>query len=357
MLHATLAKQRGVFGLDATLDVNPAEPLVIVGESGSGKTTLLRLLAGVDRADAGSIRVDDATWLDLDVGTDLPAWRRSVGYVSQDYALFPHLSALENVAFGLRARGSGARDARGRAAEELKRFGIADLAARRPDQLSGGQQQRVALARALVLDPRLLLLDEPLAALDLQTRQAVRSELRTLLASLRGLVVYVTHHPADALLLGARVAVMESGRLTQVGTREDLLRHPRSAYVAAFVGVNLFRGTVVARSHGVAQVRTDRAVLEVADPGAGDGDVFVVVNPREVTLYTTAPSSSARNNFKGPIVELAAQPPDGDRVRVVLGTEPPLVAEVVQSTVASLGLTEGREVFAGFKATGVTTYR
>ena len=355
MLHAAISRRRAAFGLEVTLDAAPGVPLVVVGESGAGKTTLLRILAGLDGPDAGRITVGDQPWFDAERGINLPPWERRVGYLAQDYALFPHLTALENVAFPLRARGASRAAAARRASDQLARFGIAELAGRRPGALSGGQQQRVALARALAADPAVLLLDEPLSALDVRTRLAVRAELRGLLAGLPCVTLYVTHDPADALALGPRIAVVEAGRITQYGTRDDLLRHPRSAYVAAFVGVNLFSGTVVARHGGMARVQTSGAALEVNDPGY-EGGIVVVVSPRDVTLYDTPPLASARNTLHGPIVELAAEPPDGARVRVLVGSEPPVVAEITRQAVEALGLHEGRVVYGSFKASAVTTY-
>ena len=357
MLRATLAKRRGGFALDVAVETPEGATLVVVGESGAGKTTLLRLLAGLDRPDAGRIAVGDRVYFDGEAGVELPAWEREVGYVAQDYALFPHLTVHENVAFGLRARGLPRGAARERVDAALDRLGITALARRRPAELSGGQQQRVALARATVTEPRLLLLDEPLSALDLGTRQAVRGELCSLLAELSGATVFVTHSPLDATVFGDTIAVIEDGSLTQVGGRDELLRHPRSAYVATLLGVNLLRGSVVSRdAGGVAHVRTADGMLAVADPGV-DGDVFLTVNPQEITLYPEPPAGSAQNVFRGPVVEIVPEPPAGDRVRVALGTSPPLVAEVTRQAVAGLGLRAGLLVYAGFKATGVKAYR
>jgi molybdate transport system ATP-binding protein len=353
MLRATLETRRGTFTLAVELAADPGAPLVVVGESGAGKTTLLRLLAGLDWPTSGRISLDAEVWYDGRAATRRPAWERQVGYVAQDYALFPHLTAVDNVAFGLRAAGQRASAARARAREQLVRLGVGDLVERRPAQLSGGQQQRVALARALVREPRLLLLDEPLAALDAKTRGSARAEIRELVRGLSCVTVYVTHHPTDALVLGDRVVVLEGGRITQSGSRDDLLRHPRSAYVAALLGTNLFTGVVVERGNGVARVRTPDGMLEVADPG-DVRTVMVTVNPRDITLYTAPPTASARNQIRGRIVELSPQPPDGERVRVVLDSTPPLVAEVTRAAVVGLGLAEGQDVFAGFKATGVT---
>jgi molybdate transport system ATP-binding protein len=357
MLAATLAKRLDGFALAATLEVEAGATLALVGESGAGKTTLLRLLAGLAEADEGRIVLDDRVWLDLTAGVCLPAWRREVGYLAQDYALFPHLSVRGNVAFGLRAQGLHRRVVHDRVDAVLGRLGLADLAGRRPDQLSGGQRQRVALARALVLEPRLLLLDEPLSALDLQTRRAVRGELRRTLAGLPCATVYVTHNPVEAIAFGNRIAVLEAGTITQVGAPYELLRRPRSPYVAEFMGVNLFQGAVGAREEsGLARIRTPFGSVVAVDPGE-PGEVLVALNPREVTLHLEPPAGSAQNVFRGRIVELVAEPPFGERVRVALDSTPPLVAEVTRHAVESLGLREGLEVHAAFKATGLVPYR
>lgn len=341
--------------LDVAFEAPSGATTVLVGESGAGKTSVLRLAAGLDQPARGHIRLDDETYADPDAGIVVPAWRRDVGYVAQDYALFPHLTVAQNVAFGLEAGRVPRSETASRVAGALRRTGILELGGRRPASLSGGQQQRAALARALVLDPRLLLLDEPLAALDIQTRRQVRGELRDLLRVLGGVTLYVTHSPLEALLFGDRIVVIEAGRVSQVGTREDLLRHPRSPYVAELMGTNLFAG--VARGAGdAAMVRTGEGDLVITDPGE-PGEVFLTVDPRQITLHPHPPEGSAQNVFRGPILELAPEPPSGERIRVVLGTRPPLVAEVTREAVAALGLREGMVVHASFKATGIRTYR
>jgi molybdate transport system ATP-binding protein len=254
-----------------------------------------------------------------------------------------------------RAAGFPGPAAGGRAAATLERLGIAELAGRAIAGLSGGQQQRVALARALVLEPDVLLLDEPLSALDLRTRRGLRGELRRLLGRLSCATLYVTHDPVEAMFFGDRIAVLEGGRLTQTGTREQLLRHPRSAYVAELVGTNLLYGTAGTSRGGAVELRTAEGPLALT--GAPEGEVFATVSPREITLYREPPDGSAQNLFTGPILELAPEPPGGERVRVALGTVPPLVAEVTREAVAGLELREGLVVHAGFKATGVRTYR
>ena len=357
MLSARLAKRVGEFQLDASVSVGDGGVLVLVGESGSGKTTLLRLLAGLLRPDRGHISVDGTVWFDHDARVWMPPVDRAVGVVAQDHALFPHLSAADNVAFGLRAQRRPAGEVRRRVADALERLGIAALAGRGPHELSGGQQQRVAIARAIVLEPRLLLLDEPLSALDAQARREIRGELKRLLASLRCGTLYVTHSPAEALAFGERITVLEAGRVSQSGTRDDLMRLPRSAYVAEFLGVNLFRGSLHAGgTAGGTRIALPQGELVLAE-SAGEGDLAIVVHPREITLALERPAGTARNVFEGVIEELVPEPPDGELVRVSVATQPPLVAEVTRRAVERLGLSPGKRVFASFKAAGVERLR
>jgi molybdate transport system ATP-binding protein len=353
VLSVRAARRLGGFTLAAELLVRPGETTVLVGESGAGKSTLLRVVAGLEQPDEGRVAVNDQVYLDTALGVALPPWRRSIGFVFQDYALFPHLSVAEDVMFGPRAAGTSRRDARRRSLAMLERLGVADLAGRTVAGLSGGQQQRVALARALVLDPAVLLLDEPLSALDVRTRRRIRGDLRHLLRGLSCRTLYVTHNPVEAMFFGERLVVLEGGRVTQAGTRDDLLRHPRSAYVAELVGTNLLYGS--GERAGVAEIRTGSGPMAVGDE-AVEGEVFATVSPREITLYRERPDGSAQNLFTGPILELVPEPPGGERVRVALGTTPPLVAEVTREAVGALGLREGLVVHAGFKATGVRTY-
>ncbi len=351
MLQAELAKRLGTFHLDAALSAEPGKTLVLVGENGSGKSTILNLLAGLIDLDRGRVALDGVVLEDTARGVRTPAHLRPVGFVFQEYALFPHLSVFENVAFGLRAQRLSHAPVTRRVRAVLDQLGIAGLAAQRPPALSGGQRQRVALARALAVEPRLLLLDEPLAALDLQTRAQVRAELRRRLAALTCATILVTHDAHEALLFGDQIAVLDGGRVVQMGGRDELLRHPRSDYVAQLMGLNFFQGKVTAKEDGgVAVVEIGGGRVRVAGP-VGEDQVFLVVDPREVTLHLEAPAGSAQNVFQGPIVEMVPEPPYGDRVRVALGTRPPLVAEVTARAVASLGLREGMTVHASVKAT------
>jgi molybdate transport system ATP-binding protein len=356
VLDAHLAKRRDAFALDVAFEAAAGSTTVVVGESGAGKTSVLRLAAGLDRLDRGHVTLDGVPYADAAHRLHVPPWQRNIGYVTQDYALFPHLRVQDNVAFGLRAGGTPGRRIRPAVERALKLVGIGELSGRMPHQLSGGQQQRVALARALVLEPRLLLLDEPLSSLDIQTRRAVRVELRNLLRRLPCVTIYVTHSPIEALVFGDRVVVLDGGRVAQTGSREELLRHPRSPFVAELVGTNLFTGRATDRAAGSAEaIRTPEGVVAIGDT-SGPDTVYLTVSPREIMLSRTLPEGSPQNIFAGSIVELIPEPPGGERVRVVLDTRPPLVAEVTREAVAALALREGVQVYAAFKATGVHRY-
>ncbi len=356
MLELSLRRRLGEFTLDAELTAPARGVLVLVGESGSGKTTLLRLVAGLLAPDSGRLAFGGRVLAEPATRTFVPAHARSIGWVAQDYALFPHLDVRANVGFGLRAAGVRGGAARTRVDRALERLGVAALAMRRPHELSGGQQQRVALARALVLEPEILLLDEPLAALDLATRRAIRGELRRLFEELGCLTIFVTHSPAEGLAFGERIAVMENGRITQIGARDELLRKPRTRYVADFIGTNLFPARVAFRDvRGLAHLATAAGEI-VASDVEHEGAVFAVVDPREITVSLDPPKGSAQNVLLGRIVELEPEPPSGERVRVALATTPPIVAELTRAAVESLGLREGREVVATFKASGVRVF-
>ena len=344
-LSAAVRVRRGGVHLDVALDVVDGEVLAVLGPNGAGKSTLLRVLAGLLVADDARVSVDGEVW-DAE-GAHLPAHRRRLGMVFQDHLLFPHLSVADNVAFGLRTRGMPRRDARAAALGWLDRVGIAELAGRRPGALSGGQAQRAALARALVGDPALLLLDEPLSALDARTRLTVRAELRRHLAEFRGSTVLVTHDPVDAMALADRVLVVEDGSVVQTGTPSEVGRHPRTDYVARLVGLSLLPGMAEGRT-----VRLDAGgVVAVADEASGP--VFAAVRPESVALYLSRPEGSPRNVWPA---RLAGAVPHGSTVRCELEGEVPLVADVTAAAFAEMGLAPGSAVWAVVKASEVAVY-
>ena len=321
----------------------------MLGPNGAGKTTVLRALAGLLRPVEGRVVLDGHVLEDTARRVRLATERRPVGMVFQDYLLFPHLSVVENVGFGLRSRGVRRAAARRTALGWLERLGLPEVGDASPRTLSGGQQQRVALARALATDPRLLLLDEPLAALDISIRAEVRRDLRRHLREFAGVNLLVTHDPLEAIALADRLIVIERGRIVQAGSPSEVTERPRTAYVADLVGVNLLRG----RAAGDAIELGDGGRLEAV--GAGSGDVFAVVPPRGVSLWRSRPEGSPRNVWRGRAAGLELLR-DRVRVRVDGRPQPSLVAEVTPAAVAELGLAEGADVWVSVKATEVRVY-
>jgi molybdate transport system ATP-binding protein len=333
-LELALDHRLRAFSLALGLEVG-RETVALVGPSGAGKSSVLRAVAGLLRPDAGEVRLGSEAWFDAAQGVNLPPERRRVGLVFQEYALFPHLSVRANVEYGGRRR----------ADELLERFGIATLADARPTALSGGERQRVALARALARDPEVLLLDEPLSALDAFTRAHVRSELRELLHELALPTLVVTHDFDDAAALADRIGVLVEGRLLQLGTPGELLAAPASAFVAGFTGANLLRGTAAPGPDGLTAVVLDSGVTAyTADEGAGR--VALAVYPWEISIAHAAADDSAVNHVRAPIASLVTI---GNRVRVRVG---PLTAEITARSAERLALREGDVVVASFKATG-----
>jgi molybdate transport system ATP-binding protein len=338
-LVADVEVRLGDLHLDVDLRAERDQTLAIVGPNGAGKTTLLRALAGLVPLTAGHVILDGRNVEALDTE------QRGIGFVFQDYALFPHMSAVDNVAFGLRCRGVTRHAARSRATEWLTRLGLDQALQQRPAQLSGGQAQRVALARALVIDPPLLLLDEPLAALDATARVETRRDLRSHLSASNGVRVVVTHDPVDAATLADRLMVLEGGKVAQHGTIDEISAHPRSRYVADLVGVNLLRG----RATGSTVALDSGGALTIADPA--HGDVLVVVHPRAVAVYRRPPEGTPRNVWQA---RLDALDRHGDRVRVRMVGTIPIVAEVTAAAVSDLALADGGDVWVSVKATELT---
>ena len=333
----------GDFHLDVALEVGHGETVAVVGPNGAGKTTLLRALAGLLPIDAGSISLDGVVLDDTTSGAFVAVEARSIGVVFQDYLLFPHLGALDNIAFGLRSRGATTAIANRQARDWMARVGLAGHAKAKPRQLSGGQAQRVALARALAIEPTMLLLDEPLAALDATTRVETRRDLRQHLRAHEGVRLVITHDPLDAAALADRIVVLEGGRVVQNGTLADITAHPRSRYVADLVGVNLFAGRSVG-SH----VDVDGLELTLAD--RIDGDVLLTIPPRAVTLSRRRPEGTARNVWTGVIDSVDHT---GDRARICVRGPVTIVAEVTDAAAQDLDLGEGDDVWVAVKATEI----
>ncbi|MEO5608953.1 MAG: ATP-binding cassette domain-containing protein [Ornithinibacter sp.] len=349
-MSATVAAR----GLEVDLEVAPGERVAILGPNGAGKSTLLAVLAGILRPDTGRAELDGRVLYDQGRGARawVPPHDRGIALLAQDPLLFPHMSALDNVAFGPRAHGEGSREARASAGRWLEEVGVSDLAGRRPAQLSGGQAQRVAIARALAANPRLLLLDEPMAALDVSAAPLLRRVLRSVLADRSALIV--THDLLDAVLLATRVVVIDGGRIVEDGPTHEVIEHPRSPFTARIAGLNLVEGratgpTHLLDRHGVHVEGIPNAVMEQGDAA------LAVFSPNAVSVHVTPPAGSARNSF--PVVVTELEPRDAQvRVRSHDQAGRTLLADVTAASIDELDLYPGRHVHYAVKATAVTIY-
>src|SRR4030095_5407084 len=341
LLTADIVKQfDGGPRVEASIQIAGAVSITILfGPSGAGKTTVLRCLAGLENLTSGRITFDGEDW------TKIPPQRRSVGYLFQDYALFPHLRVRDNIAYGIK-HSPGVVE---QVAEMLR---VRDLLDRWPSELSGGQQQRVALARTLARKPRLLLLDEPLSALDAATREHVRAELAHLLRSVGIPAIVVTHDWVDALTLGDQMVVMSSGRVLQTGPPQEVFTRPQHREVAAAVGVEtVITGQLLSRTGGGAMLEAGSPQLVAADPGSDATEFYVCIRSEDVTLEKgRAQQSSARNHLRGTVVTLV---PAGVLTRVIVDVGFELVALVTRQGVEDLHLVVGADVTAVFKASAV----
>ena len=344
-LRADVGVALGPLDLKVAVAVEPGEVVAVLGPNGAGKTTLMRTLAGLLAIDEGRIEIGGTVVDDPAADVFVAPEHRSVGVVFQDHLLFTNLTALENVAFGLRARGVAKVEARRRAAEWLERLGLADHAHHHPAALSGGQAQRVALGRALAIDPVLLLLDEPLAALDAATRVEVRRDLRRHLSRPGSATVVITHDPVDAHALADRVVVVEHGRVSQQGDLLEITAHPRSRYVAELVGTNLVAGVV---HDGV--LTTDDGATVVVPGDTANGPTLASIRPAAITLHRHVPEGSARNVWEMEMLDIDRL---GDRVRVRLRGPLELVAELTPAGLAALELGPDERVWASLKASEV----
>ena len=379
MLAIDLDTHLNTFHLSLGFQAEDARTTVLLGESGAGKSTVLRLIAGLLRAHKGYIRLDDTVYVDSSKNIFVAPHHRPFGYVFQDYMLFPHLTVFENVAFGLRAQHLSRTLIQRRVGDALALVHLPNLAQRYPQQLSGGQQQRVALARALVLQPRLLLLDEPLSALDVQTRREVRQELRLILNEVGTTTIMVTHYYLDALLFGDQILVLDGGQVIQQGGQQQLRESPRSSYIAELVGVNFFKGhithleggtgtstTCILQIENVLQagkaVEITATLRETAQAEMGM-EVYVVVDPRSITVHTSQPEGSARNVFHGTITNilpttLSSSSYEGHmRVDTLLDDgRTPFTIEITQASAERMGLDTGQGIYMSFKASEASAY-
>jgi molybdate transport system ATP-binding protein len=346
-LHVAAEAALGDFVVDVALEVAAGECLALAGPSGAGKSSVLRIVAGLVAPRSGRVACGERVWLDRERGIDLPPEARRCGYVFQDYALFPHLSAWQNVAYGL--RGGRRRERRERAHELLERFGLGRRADARPATLSGGERQRVAVARALAVEPEALLLDEPLSALDSRTRAAAGRELGAVLRAAGVPALLVTHDFQEAALLGDRVGVMDGGRIVQLGSANELAAEPVSPFVADFTGAIVLTGTARPGHGGLTRVRLDGGG-EVSSHEPAHGAVAVTVFPWDIALAPpgAVDPGSARNHLDVEVVSVTAV---GNRVRVGLAAPQPLTAELTEPAVERLHVQPGSRVVASWKAT------
>jgi molybdate transport system ATP-binding protein len=350
------AVQRGGFRLEVDITVEPGEVLGVIGPNGSGKTTLLRTLAGLTPLAEGRVCLGEQVLDSAEPPFFVAPEQRPIGFVFQNYRLFPHLSVRDNVAFAPRCRRTGRRQSRLIADEWLNRLGLSDLATRKPPQLSGGQAQRVALARALAADPGVLLLDEPLAALDAKTKLEIRAELRRHLTEFPGATLLVTHDPLEAMVMTDRLVVIENGRIVQRGEPAAVARRPATQYVARLVGLNLYHGVlddsgrVVLDDAAGTLIATHPLPADAATPGR----VLVAIRPTAIAVHTVRPDHfSPRNVWAGTVTGLELLT---DRVRAQVSGTPSALVDLTPDAVADLGLAEGRPVWLSAKATDLDIY-
>ncbi|KGI80113.1 molybdenum ABC transporter ATP-binding protein [Actinopolyspora erythraea] len=355
-MTAEVRLRRGDFTLDMACRVRPGEVLAVLGPNGAGKSSLLTALTGSARPERGRVSLDGRTWLDTERRIDVPTHRRGVGLLAQRAVLFPHLTALDNVAFGLRAAGVRRRHARRAALEWLRCTETGELSDRKPAELSGGQAQRVALARALAAEPELLLLDEPLSALDVATAPTMRGLLHRVLGGQRRPCVLVTHDVLDAVVLADRVVVLDRGGVVEQGRTRGVLARPRTAFTARIAGLNLISGSAAGDS-----VKTPRGGVfhgGIVEPTSRGEPAAAVFPPTAVAVHREVPEGSPRNAIP---VRLVGMEPRGDAIRLRGETDPrepetALAADVTPAAVAELGLRVGDEVFFAVKATEVAIH-
>lgn len=332
----------GDFSSDAQVACEPGETVALLGPNGAGKSTVLRAIAGLQPIEGGCIRIDHTPVDEPASRTFIPPEHRRIGMVFQDYLLFPHMTVKQNIEFGPKNFRSHPD-----VMTWIDALDLGELLDRKPAQLSGGQAQRVALARALATNPRALLLDEPLAALDAATKASVRGELRRFLQRFEHGTLLVTHDPLDALVLADRIVVLEDGRVTQEGLTAEVASAPRTDYLAALLGVSLIRGTMHAGT-----ITCDGGG-ELVTSSSLEGPVAAVIRPQAISLHTTKPEGSARNVWLTIVTNIDAS---HDHVRVALAGPPSLTASVTPAAVAELGIVPGQQIWASLKATDIAAY-
>lgn len=332
------------FALDIELSFPPGSTHALLGPNGAGKTTVVEAISGILALDSGRIELDGRILDQPQLGVFVPSEERRVGVVFQDYLLFPHLSVQDNVAFGLHSRGVRRATTLSTSREWLKRLGLDGLDGAKPRELSGGQAQRVALARALAMEPDLLLLDEPLSALDVGTRAAMRAVLSDHMSRFAGPRLLITHDPAEAFLLADRIHIIEDGAITQSGDANEIRLKPRTRYAADLAGANFLVGTASGAS-----VRVGEHVLHVADD-VEDGSVLVAIQPTSVAIYTRRPEGSPRNTWRTDVERIERL---GTRVRLRTGQPLPLTAELTVAARDELHLQPGCAIWVSIKATEI----
>lgn len=343
-LRADLGITRGAFTLGMALAVEPGRTVALLGPNGAGKTTAVEAIAGLVALDSGRIELAGSVLDEPNAKTFTPPEERNIGIVFQDLTLFPHLSALENVAFGLRAHGRDRSTTRQRSAEWLERLDVSAIADRKPADLSGGQMQRVALARAFAIDPDLLLLDEPFAALDATSRVETRRVLADHLEDFGAPTLLITHDPAEAFLLADTIHILEDGSVTQSGTADEIRSAPQTKYAADLAGVNLLAGSI---KNGDVTVGSHH--LRAADTSIA-GDVLASIHPRAISVHRSQPEGSPRNTWETTVQRVEHY---GDRVRLQFGVPLDLTAEITPGSEQALDIAEGSVVWLSIKATEI----
>jgi molybdate transport system ATP-binding protein len=343
-LEATFSLRRGDFVLHLDLVIPPGRTVALLGPNGAGKSTAVSAIAGLLPIDSGWIGLAGVTLDEPGTGVFVPPEARRIGVMFQDYLLFPHLNVMENVAFGLRSRGVSRAEALSRAGDWLSTLDLTDLSTRKPPQLSGGQAQRVALARALVIEPGLLLLDEPLSALDVTTRVELRRVLDRHLEEFTGPRLIITHDPAEAFLLADEVHVIEGGSVTQSGSPDDIRLRPRTPYAADLAGSNLLFGRAAD-----GRVEVDGHELHIPEHEVS-GDVLLTIRPSAISVHRTEPKGSPRNTWPTHIELLEGL---GERARIRTGPPLALTIEITTEAVSELGLEVGDEIWVAVKATEI----